>query len=134
VQAYAHLGAFAQPNALVIHILPTKEVNPDNFADFLAVLAKSTPPQPFNQKPFDEVGLTSSWQSQYVFDGADWQKLGQMDGASTDDKKKFELEHLEQMDGSPLITNRLTDDPATVATHQAQAWQALVTHFLPKSS
>jgi hypothetical protein len=133
VQAYAHLGAFAQPNALVIHILPTKEVNPDNFADFLAALAKSTPPQPFNQKPFDEIALTASWQSQYVFKGTDWQKLGQMEGSSSDEMKKFEIEHLEQIDGSSLVNNLKRDDPDTVAAHETKAWQVLVANFLPKS-
>ncbi len=134
VQAFAHLGAFAQPNALVIHILPTNKVNSDNFANFLAALAKSTPPQPFNHNPFDLVGLTASWQSQYVFEGADWEKLGQMQGASSDEKKRFEIEHLKQLDGSSLVKHRQTDDPAAAAAHEAEAWQALVAHFQPKSS
>ncbi len=133
VQAYAHLGAFVQPNTLLIHILPTKELNQDNFADLLVAMARSTPSQSFNHKPFDSVGLTSLWQSQYTFSGVDWQKLGQMEGASSADKKKFELAHLEDTNGSPLAYSRKTDNPTAVATRQAKAWQALVAHFLPTS-
>ena len=130
---YAHLAAFTQPRALVIHILPSKEITADNFADFLAALAKSTPPQPFNPKPFDGVGLTSAWQSQYVMNGTDWQKLGQMAGARSEDKKKFEIEHLVRMDGSPLVNIRQGDDPAAVTDAENKAWQALLTNFLPKA-
>jgi hypothetical protein len=133
VQVYAHLGAFVQENALLIHILPAKELTKDDFADLLAAIAKSTPSQPFNHKPFNSVGLTSSWQSQYIFIGADWQKLGQMEGASHDDKKKFELAHFEYTDGSPLAYSRKTDNPIDVARRQNKAWQALVAHFLPTS-
>lgn len=134
VQAYAHLGAFAQPDALVIHVVPTKEVTSANFADFLIALAKSTPSQPFDQKEFKMIGLTSSWQSQYVFHGADWQTLAQMGNASAQEKEKFELQHLERLDGSPLLRDLQIDNPATVAAHEAKAWQTLVSNFLPRSS
>jgi len=130
-RAYAHLGAFVEPNALVIHLLPTKEVTADNFADYLTALAVSTPSQPFKQEAFGVVGLTAAWQSQYVFSGADWQKLGQMANASGEARQAFVLDHMESANGAPLVTNRQTDDDATVAAHRASAWQALVANFVP---
>ena len=133
VPAYAHLGAFTQPGALVIHIPPNNGLNADNFADYLVALAKSTPPQPFHQAPFDGVGLTSSWQSQYLFNGTDWQKLAQMDNATIDEKKQFELEHLEQLNGYPLLVIRKREDPAAVTEIESKAWQSLVANFVPKA-
>jgi hypothetical protein len=133
VPAYAHLGAFAEPGALVIHVPPTVAVNADNFADFLVALAKSTPPQPFNGKPFDGVGITSSWQSQYVMNGIDWQTLGNMDHATADEKMKFAVEHLEQIDGTPLVNIRKREDPAIVLENEKKAWLALVSNFQARS-
>ena len=133
VPAYVHLGAFTQPGALVVHVPPTAAVNADNFADFLAALAKSTPPQPFNSGPFDGVGITSSWQSQYVMNGRDWQTLAQMTDVSGDERKKFEIEHFVQIDGTPLAKIRKNEDPANITAIEDKAWQSLVANFQSKS-
>jgi hypothetical protein len=135
VPAYAHLGAFTQPGALVIHIPPANGLNEDNFADYLIALAKSTPPRPLTQTPtpFEIVGLTSSWQSQLIFTGPDWQKLAQMGNSSSDDKKLFELEHLAQLTGSPLLYVRKGEDPAAATEAAAKAWKSLVANFVPKT-
>ncbi len=134
VPAYAHLGAFAEPGALVVHIPPNPALNEDNFADYLIALAQSTPPRPLSQTPlpFDGVGLTSSWQSQLVLDGAGWQKLAQMANASSDDKKQFELQHIAQLTGAPLLHVRKGEDPAAVTEAAAKAWKSLVANFVPK--
>lgn len=134
IPAYAHLGAFTQPGELVIHIPPNSGLNVNNFADYLVALAKSTPPQPINKTPFDGVGLTSSWQSQYLFNGTDWQKFAQMDNASSDEKKLFALEHLEQLNGNGLFRLHRNEDPAAAADLEAKAWQALVANFAPKAN
>ncbi len=131
--AYAHLGGFVQTDALVIHIPPSTSINSDNFADYLAVLAGSTPSQPFNSLPFTGVGLTSSWKSQYCMNGADWATLGKMTNASSSDKKKFELEHLLRIDGSPLVRTHRHEDPAAITEAEDKAWPSLVANFQAKA-
>jgi len=130
VKAYAHLGAFSQPGALVIHVPPTDKLTSDNLADFLVALAKSTPPQPFNQQAFDGIGITSAWQSQFVMNGIDWQKLAEMSSATTEEKKKFEVEHLAQIDGTLLIDPRKNNN----VDAQNKAWQSFVATFVPKAT
>jgi len=134
VRVYAHLGGFVQPDTLVIHVLPDQGFNSSNFADFLAVLAKRTPLSPFTGKPFGAIGLSSSWRSQYMVAGTDWQQLGAMETTSSGDKEKFVTEHFIQMNGASLVYNRRRDDATVVATHEAKAWQALFANFLPKIS
>lgn len=135
VPAYVHLGAFTQPGALVIHIPPSNAINADNFADYLVALARSTPPRPFTQTPlpYDVVGLTSSWQSQFLFNGTDWQKLAQMDTSSSGEKKQFAIEHLVQLDGIPFITIHREEDPAAVVDIESKAWKSLVANFTSKT-
>jgi hypothetical protein len=130
---YAHLAAFLQPNALVIHIRPSPQVTAANFADFLAAVAKSTPPQPFNSSPFTGVGITSTWQSQYAINGLDWQKLGQMDGASATEKQQFIVEHFLRIDGTPLVAVHHNEDPDALAKATDKAWQDFTADFVPKN-
>jgi len=130
VKAYAHLGAFSQPGALVIHVPPTDKLNSDNLADFLVALAKSTPLQPFNQQAFNGIGITSAWQSQFLMNGIDWQKLAEMSSATTEEKKKFEIEHLAQIDGTLLIDPRKNNSVEA----QNKAWQTFVATLLPKAN
>jgi hypothetical protein len=125
VPVHAHLGAFLQPNALVIHLLPTKALGPDNLADFLVSLAKSTPLQPFNQTAFQTVGLTSAWKSQYMLSGNDWENLGKMEASTEDEKKEFILIHLAYPDGQPLLTIRSDVDPSVVSKFRDKIWQSL---------
>jgi hypothetical protein len=133
VKPYAHLGAFIQPGALVIHVPPSSVLNSGNMANFLATLARNTPPRPFSSSRYDGVGLTAAWQSQYVFNGEDWQTLGQMTKVTTEERRKFELEHLQLLDGSPLLKIKKDEDPAAVTAAEDKAWQAFVENFTPKS-
>jgi len=132
VPVYAHLGAFIQPGALVIHIPPTTAINEGNMANFLATLARNTPPRPFSSSQYDGVGLTSAWKSQYVFNGADWDTLGKMIKVPAEERRKFELEHLLLLDGTPLLKVKKDEDPATVTAAEDKAWQAFVSNFNPK--
>jgi hypothetical protein len=133
VQPYAHLGAFVQPGALVIHIPPTNVLNAGNMANFLATLARNTPPRPFSSSPFDGVGLTAAWQSQFLFNGADWQTLGEMSKVTAEERRKFELEHLQFVDGSPLLKVKKDEDPDALKAAEDKAWQTFVENFIPKS-
>lgn len=129
VQVYGHLGAFVQPGALVIHVVPTKTLTADNFADFLIALAKSSPQQPINGKAFTNIGLTTAWQSQYAMDGESWQRLGQLKGVSDAAKTRYVIEHLLQINGAPLVIKHAGDSPEEQTKKATAAWQALVSHF-----
>ena len=102
IQAHAHLGAFAQPNTMLIHIVPNPALTDDNFADFLTALAQSAPRTVIAGKSITTLGLTSKWLSQYVITSDDWDGFADMSGYSLEEKKKYVLEHLEQADGSPI--------------------------------
>jgi S1-C subfamily serine protease len=123
VPAHAHLGAFFQTDKLVIHVLPTNELDSSNFADFLYSAANGTPAPPFGSKAFSVVELTPSWRGQYAFSGADWQKLGQMTSSSSDARKDFVLDHIDDPTGQPLVAAN-----AESATRN-QIWQNLVQAF-----
>lgn len=103
VTVHAHLGAFLQPNALIIHVLPATDVTKDNFADLLVTIAQSTPPQLLNHSTYGSVGLTSAWVTQYIITGDDWKKLGQMDHASEEERRTFILDHVLDATGQPLL-------------------------------
>ena len=129
VQAHAHLGAFAQPNTLLIHIIPNTALNDDNFADFLTALAHSAPRTVIAGKPITTLGLTSKWLSQYVITSDDWDGFADMSGYSLDEKKKFVLTHLERSDGVPIYVVARNQKPDVQRAHEDQAWNQLVTHF-----
>ena len=131
VPAHAHLGSFVQPNALVIHVLPNAELTNDNLADYLQTLAKSTPGRPFMEdKPFGMVALTSAWFSEYAFTGADWQALGKMKDASSDDRRDFITDHLCTIAGQPLIHHTATQGLVDLKAQRTHVWQDLTTHFV----
>jgi hypothetical protein len=134
VPVHAHLGGFVQPGALVIHVLPSQEVTAGNFSDFLFTLATSTPPQPFNQKPFNVVELTPAWVSQYAFSGTDWQQFAQMKQASAEDRKNFLLDHLASVGGQPLIPGAAKLAPRDLKTAREKIWNELMASFMPKSA
>ena len=133
IQTHAHLGAFVQPNALLIHILPSTGINPDNFPDLLMALTQCAPSEAITGIPFASVALTSSWFGQYVISAGDWKGFADMSGLSADQKKEYILNHLERSDGSPLVTYRKKDTPEIRKAHEAQAWNELVAHFQSKS-
>jgi hypothetical protein len=133
VPAHAHLGSFVQPNALIIHILPNQELTDHNFPDVLYTLAKGTPNQPFQDKPYEMVALTSRWFSQFAMRGPDWQQLGQMDSATSEQRKTFITDHLGNIAGEPLIRHADQLAPADLDAARAQVWQGLTQDFLSKS-
>jgi hypothetical protein len=127
VPAHAHLGAFFQRDKLVIHILPTSELNSDNFADFLFALANSTPPPPFGATGFTVIELTPAWRGQYAFTGDDWQHLGKMTTSTARDRKDFILEHIDDASGDKLVSASL--DAATNKTTRDEVWRNLAGSF-----
>jgi hypothetical protein len=133
VQAHAHLGAFAQPNVLLIHIMPTAQLNDDNFADFLTALAQSAPRSVIAGKPIDTLGLTSEWFSQYIITSDDWDGFADMSGYSAEQKKHYVLIHLESGDGTPFYVVAKNQDAATRQAREDALWKQLVTNFSGKS-
>jgi hypothetical protein len=129
---HAHLGNFVQPGRLVIHVLSVPGVDEKNLADFLFTLAKSTPAQPFNHQPFETVALTPAWNDEYVLNGADWHRLGQMDAASPEQRKNFLLDHVEDAARHPLLEDSKALGMADMATARTKAWQELAADLLPK--
>jgi hypothetical protein len=133
VPAHAHLGSFVQPNALIIHILPNQEVTDHNLPELLYTLAKDTPNQPFQDRPYEMVALTSAWFSQFAMRGPDWQQLGQMADATAEQRKNFITDHLGNIAGEPLIRHADQLAPADLDAARAQVWQGLTQDFLSKS-
>jgi hypothetical protein len=129
IQAHAHLGAFAQPNAMLIHIVPNAALTDDNFADFLTALAQSAPRTVIAGKSITTLGLTSKWLSQYVITSDDWDGFADMSGYSLEEKKKFVLEHLEKSDGTPIYVVARNEKPDVQHAHEDAAWDELVTVF-----
>ena len=128
VTAHAHLGSFVQQNALLIHILPSSEITSDNLGDFLATLARSTPPQPFAHKPFQVVQLTSNIAGQYGILGSDWAQLASMNNSNPEGEKDFVLNHLSDATGQPLLRSQDGDH----STAREKVWQNLVAQFSSK--
>lgn len=127
VPAHAHLGAFFQRDKLMIHVLPTSELNSDNFADFLFTLARSTPPPPFGATGFTVIELTPGWRGQYAFTGDDWQHLAKMTSSTAQDREDFILEHIDNSSGSKLMV--ASPDAATDKSTRDRAWRDLAGSF-----
>jgi len=130
---HAHLGAFLQPNAVVIHLRPTDKITSMNLADFLLNLAQSTPTQPFSKQNFGSVGLTSAWISQYFVNGNDWQTFGRMARSSEDEKKDFILSHTVDAAGTPLLPDTSVSDPDVLKQRREKAWDTFVTTLVHSS-
>lgn len=129
VQVHAHLGAFVQPNALLVHILPSKQITDDNFADFLTALTQSAPRTVIAGRTFNTFGLTSEWLSQYIITSDDWDGFADMSGYSLDEKKKYVLEHLKRADGSPVYVVLKNETADVRRAREDKIWAALVAHF-----
>jgi hypothetical protein len=127
VQAHAHLDLFVKPDTLVIHVVPSAETRPDNFADFLFALAQSTPPLPFGLKPASSIELTPSWLGEYAMDGDAWRQFAQMDQATAEERMDFVLDHLTTRTGQPLVAKSLEGDAAKRA--RAKTWAELTGSF-----
>jgi len=129
VQTHAHLGAFVQPGVLLIHVMPTQDITPDNFADFLTALTQSAPRGAIAGQPFATVGLTSSWLGQYAITAEDWNGFADMSGFTPDQKKDYVLGHLKKIDGTPLFETEKNATPEANAAIEAKVWLRLVNHF-----
>jgi hypothetical protein len=133
VRAHAHLGAFFQRDTLVIHILPTSELDADNFADFLFTAASCTPPAPFGTTAFDVIELTPAWRGEYAFTGDDWRRLAKMTSSTSQDRKDFILAHIDDAGGEKLVPMAGLDATADKAT-QDRIWQNLAGSFHAEGS
>jgi hypothetical protein len=129
VQAYAHLAAFVQPNVLLIHVMPSDQVNSDNFADLLTALTQSAPRQAIAGKQFSTISLTSAWRGQYAIPAEDWETFADMSGFTPEQKREFVLNHLERINGAPLIENYRNDTPEKRQAREDQVWKQLVSQF-----
>jgi hypothetical protein len=129
VDAHAHLGAFVQPNALLIHVIPSARLNEDNFADFLTALAHSAPRSVIASRPIGTLGLTSKWLSQYVITSDDWGGFADMSGYSAEEKKHYVLLHLERSDGTPLYVVAKNQKPDAREAREEELWKGLVANF-----
>jgi hypothetical protein len=124
---YAHLGAFVQPNALVIHIPSNSAITRDTLPDFLLALARSTPADPLGGA-FTRVSLTTGWTGRYTFSGPDWKQLGDMSGDSEDGIKAFLLDHAGDAAGAGIIPPRVKVNGQWV-DQRDKAWNDFVHYF-----
>jgi hypothetical protein len=127
VTIYAHLGAFVQPGALVIHVPANSAITHASLPDFLVALAHSTPATPLGGT-FDRVGLTTGMTSEYTFSGTAWKQLGDMDGESAERRKGYILEEADNSGGVSIV-------PAPVKVggkyidQRENAWNRFVGYF-----
>jgi hypothetical protein len=128
VPVYAHLGAFMQPNVLVIHLPHSSAINPDNFADFLVALAHSTPESPLTHDVFDRIALTSGWTAQYSFSGYSWKQLGDMAHDDANARKDFLMSNLGDASGQSLLPESTLNAQAQEATRE-RVWKTFVSRF-----
>ena len=132
VPVHAHMGSFVQPNAMVVHLLPTKELSNENLPDFLQTLAASTPTQPFsgNEAAIQIIEMTSGWESEFSMSGDDWRKLAGMTKASTDERRDFISDSLRSISGQPLIPHSDRTDPVDWQTARNKVWSDFSTEML----
>jgi hypothetical protein len=128
VTVYAHLGAFMQPNVMVIHIPASTAITSDKLTDFLVALAHSTPQSPISRDTFARVALTSGWTAQYSFSGYSWKQLGDMQQDGEDQRKEFLMEQLCDASGQSLMPESTLNEEARQAKRDA-VWEAFVAHF-----
>jgi hypothetical protein len=129
VREFAHLGAFVQPDVLVIHIPTSAKLTPDNIPDFLSALARSTPRNPITGNLFERVALTSGWTAQYSFSGYSWKELGQMTGQDDgDQRKEFIITQMNDAAGGSLLPSS-TLSPESQESRRDTVWKTFVAHF-----
>jgi hypothetical protein len=125
---YAHLGAFVQPNALVIH-MSSSAVGRDELPDYLIALAHSTPNAAFSDDPFERVSLTTGLMGQYSFSGYGWKELGDMAGESADQKKAFILDQLGDAAGQSLVPADPKLTEGQIQAEREKVWDDFVAVF-----
>jgi hypothetical protein len=128
---YGHLGAFVQPDVIVIHVPTTKALTDGNFTRFLVTLAHSTPPNPITNVSFGRVALTSGWTAQYSFSGYSWKQFAGMGGESEAARKEFLLDQLATPGGEPLVARTVISEDAQAARRE-KIWQQFVDTFAAK--
>jgi hypothetical protein len=130
VTVYAHLGAFIQPNVIVIHIPKSTKLTRDNLTDFLVALARSTPSRPMSDSTFDRIGLTTAWTAQYTLSGYAWKQLGEMGKDEEAQRKEFLLDQLGDAVGSPVMAGRAkTNDEAALQAARDKVWNEFSSQF-----
>jgi hypothetical protein len=128
IRVYAHLGAFVQPNVIVIHIPKTSTITPQNLTKYLVELARSTPLNPINHQLFGRVALTNEWTAQYSFSGFDWKKLGDMTKDSEADRKEFLMDEMGDAGGQSLMPESTLNEAAQ-QTAREKVWDNFVACF-----
>jgi hypothetical protein len=130
VPVHESFGNLFQPDVLSIHVLPNHRLNADNLADFLFTVAASSPPPRI--KPFATVQLSPGWQDAYSLSAEDWDDLAKMDGNSSEGRRDFVLDHLDDATGNPLLTpDKLTS--AQLAEARQKLWDEVIAAFVPKT-
>jgi hypothetical protein len=119
VTVYAHLGAYVQPNVVVIHIPASASVTSDNLLDFLVALAHSTPQAPMSSNFFERVALTSGWTASYSISGSDWKQFGDMGQDDKAQQKEFLMGALGDASGQSLMPPTSLNEEAQEARREA---------------
>ena len=132
VTVYAHLGAFMQPNVLLIHVPPSSQVTDANLVDFLTTLARSTPRSPVSDVLFDRVALTPGWTGLYAFSGSDWKQLGEMENTSEAERKLFILEKMTDPAGQSLVSSHSSLNEEAQQAEREKVWTPFVAAFTGK--
>jgi len=129
VTAYAHLGAYVQPNVIVIHVPASSQLTKANLTDFLVSLAHSTPGTPFGGNPYSRVALTSGWTASYTLRGIDWKQLGDMASEDEAQRKDFLLSVLTDPIGEPLMTPQGNKSEAAMQAEREKIWDTFAAQF-----
>jgi len=129
VPVFAHLGAFMQPNVLVIHIPVTSTVTKDNLTDFLVALAQSTPQAPLSDRLYERVAITSGWIGQYSFSGYSWKQLGDMTNEDEAQRRDFILNSVGDAAGNSSMTNAPGLDDAALQAERDKVWEKFAAQF-----
>ncbi|MCE0484774.1 MAG: hypothetical protein LV479_11125 [Methylacidiphilales bacterium] len=128
-----HLGAFMQPNVLVIHVPSSSTLTDKNFTDFLVALAHSTPSAPFSSNLYERVVLTPGYMGRYSLSGYAWKQLGEMGQDDVAQRKEFILDQLANVSGEPVVSgvSNLSDDAQQAL--RDKMWQAFESQFVPQN-
>lgn len=130
VAVYAHLGAFMQPNVLVIHIPPSSTLKDDNLMDFLVALAHSTPSAPLSGNVFERVVITPGYTGRYSFSGYAWKQLGDMTKEDDAQRKESLLADMGNASGEPVMSgnSNLSDEAQRAA--RDKLWADFAAQFV----
>ena len=130
VMVYAHLGAFVQPNVVVIHVPASSALSEANLTDFLVTLAQNTPTMPLSHNLYERVALTSGWTGTYTITGYAWKELGDMGKDDESQRKEFLLDSLANAAGEPLMPSDSSLNDQTLQARRDQVWKEFVAQFI----